>query len=136
MHPPKEVRAGHLLERGAIHLNIVGLLRHLAKAFEIVLGLLVRMSRRCRQLAAIGGMPLLVFFLGGRPVSWARTVCREIESLHFVHVVVVHASLREHVLTPSTPLPIAAVVGARGKHSMAILQISCENRDSRLTDNF
>merc|ERR1712027_127273 len=79
-------------------------------------------------------MPLLVIFLARRPVSLARTIRRDMESLHFVHIMVVHASLREDVLTPSTPLPVATIVGAWGKHSMAILQIGCKNRDRRLTN--
>merc|ERR1719512_18029 len=109
-------------------------LGHLIQALFESSGLLQGVRRRCRQLRAIGGMPLLVLLSLG-PVRCARTIGGHIECLDLVDVVMIHAPLGEDILAPGTPLPIAAVIRARSEHSVAILQVCREYLDCRSGDD-
>merc|ERR1739846_16185 len=109
--------------RTASQSSVIGVSGHLAEATEVVLRLLERMHCCRGHRAAILGMPLLVLLLAFWAICCASTIQGHVESLHLVHVVLVHATLRKDVLSPSSILPVAAVIGARTIGSMAVLQV-------------
>jgi len=85
---------------------------------------------------AILRVPLGVVLFSFWSVCLASTIGCEIKSTNFVYVVMIHASLREHILSPSAVFPITSCVGARSKFNMAILQVLGQNLDSRLCHDF
>merc|ERR1719330_810226 len=78
--------------------------------------------------------PLRIFLLALRPEGLAHRVSREIESLHLVDAMQVHAPLHEQVLAPRlhvsvflSPFPV------QGRH--AIVKVCEESAESLVADN-
>merc|ERR1739846_292006 len=115
--------------RTASQSSVIGVSGHLAEATEVVLRFLERMHCCRGHRAAILGMPLLVLLLAFWAICCASTIQGHVESLHLVHVVLVHATLRKDVLSPSAILPVAAVIGARTIGLVAVLQVLGQHID-------
>merc|ERR1719210_2756876 len=103
------------------------LTRHLTQTLHVLLWLFIWVSRDCLQLRTVLCMPLFVLLLTFGSVCRASTICCHVKCFHFVHIVVVHTALGEDILAPSTPLPIAALVGTWSKLSVALLQVRGEH---------
>merc|ERR1719464_1680528 len=103
------------------------LARHLTQTLQVLLRLLVWVSCDSLQLRAILCMPLLVLLLTLGSVCLASSIHCHVKCFHLVHIVVVHAALGEDILAPSTPLPIASVIGTWSKLCVALLQVRGEH---------
>merc|ERR1712051_390122 len=112
------------------------LARHFTQTLQVLLWLLVWVSCDSLQLRAVLCMPLLVLLLTLGSVCLASTIRCHVKCFHLVHIVMVHAALGEDILAPSTPLPIASVIGTWSKLSVALLQVRGERSCTLPADDF